>query len=310
MSSKIAGSLIKSVVKKAKKRKPYEGRTSKKTKKYTKGGSAVQKPMRDAKSKNQRYQRFGDGEDKEVPIPKKKFTETEGTRRDPEGKGSVDAARDVGTRGEKITRGSKSGANFLTDQSAVGGGRKRAKAKVQLEKLERQNKLTAKEKTQLANMRKADKKAADRQAGKNTKSKLAKSAAQKKVSATKKAEEDLTHFYQTGEMRKSFKPTPQQERQAIKNLKARGMSKQAREIEARKELGAKEFARQKNKEGRKSGGPKEFKSRPEERKYGGKVMKKNMGGPVRKRVGMASKMTSRKAGGPVRQRYSMATGKK
>ena len=39
-------------------------------------------------------------------------------------------------------------------------------------------------------------------------------------------------------------------------------------------------------------------------------MKKNMGGPVRKRVGMASKMTSRKAGGPVRQRYSMATGKK
>ena len=236
MSSKIAGSLIKSVVKKATKRKPYEGHTSKKTRKYTKGGSSVQKPMRDAKSKNQRYQRFGDGEDKEVPIPKKKFTETEGTRRDPEGKGSVDAARDVGTRGEKITRGSKSGANFLTDQSAVGGGRKRAKAKVQLEKLERQNKLTAKEKTQLANMRKADKKAADRQAGKNIKSKLAKSAAQKKVSATKKAEEDLTHFYQTGEMRKGFKPTPQQERQAIKNLKARGMTKQAREIEARKSL--------------------------------------------------------------------------
>ena len=53
-------------------------------------------------------------------------------------------------------------------------------------------------------------------------------AAQKKVSATKKAEEDLTHFYQTGEMRKGFKPTPQQERQAIKNLKARGMTKQAR----------------------------------------------------------------------------------
>ena len=159
-------------------------------------------------------------------------------------------------------------------------------------------------------MIKADKEAADRQAGKNTKSKLAKSAAQKKVSATKKAEEDLTHFYQTGEMRNGFKPTPQQERQAIKNLKARGMTKQAREIEARKELGAKEFARQKNKEGRKSGSPKEFKSRPEERKYGGKVMKKNMGGPVRKRVGMASKMTSRKAGGPVRQRYAMATGKK
>jgi hypothetical protein len=130
-------------------------------------------------------------------------------------------------------------------------------------------------------------------------------------------------------MRKGFKPTPQQERQAINNLKARGMSKQAREIEARKELGAKEFVRQKNKEGRKSGGPKEFKSRPEERKYGGKIMKKNMGGPVRQRVGMASKMTnrkaggpvrqrvgmaskmtSRKAGGPVRQRYSMATGKK
>ena len=88
------------------------------------------------------------------------------------------------------------------------------------------------------------------------------------------------------------------------------LDKQAREIEARKELGAKEFARQKNKEGRKSGSPKEFKSRPEERKYGGKVMKKNMGGPVRKRVGMASKMTSRKAGGPVRQRYAMATGKK
>lgn len=47
-----------------------------------------------------------------------------------------------------------------------------------------------------------------------------------------------------------------------------------------------------------------------EMKYGGKITKKNMGGPVRKRVGMASKMTSRKAGGPVRQRYSMATGKK
>lgn len=47
-----------------------------------------------------------------------------------------------------------------------------------------------------------------------------------------------------------------------------------------------------------------------EMKYGGKITKKNMGGPVRKRVGMASKMTSRKAGGPVRQRYAMATGKK
>ena len=34
------------------------------------------------------------------------------------------------------------------------------------------------------------------------------------------------------------------------------------------------------------------------------------GGPVRKRVAMASKMTSRKAGGPVRQRYAMASGKK
>ena len=47
-----------------------------------------------------------------------------------------------------------------------------------------------------------------------------------------------------------------------------------------------------------------------EMKYGGKITKRNMGGPVRKRVGMASKMSSRKAGGPVRQRYSMATGKK
>lgn len=47
-----------------------------------------------------------------------------------------------------------------------------------------------------------------------------------------------------------------------------------------------------------------------EMKYGGKITKRNMGGPVRKRVGMASKMTSRKAGGPVRQRYAMATGKK
>lgn len=295
MSSKIAGSLIKKVVKKAKKRKPYEGRTSKKTRRYTKGGSAVQKPMRDAKSKNQRYQRFGDGEDKEVPIPKKKFRETEGTRRDPEGKGSVDSARAVGTRGEKVTRGSKSGANFLTDQAAVGGGRKRAKTKVQLEKLERENKLTAKQKTQLANMRKADKKAADRQAGRNTKSKLAKSAAQKKVSATKKAEEDLTHFYQTGEIRKGFKPTPQQERQAINNLKARGMTKQAREIEARKELGAKEFARQKNKEGRKSGGPKEFRSRPEERKYGGKVVYKRGGGMI----GNKGLMYGYKSGGQV-----------
>jgi len=295
MSSKIAGSLIKKVVKKVKKRKPYEGRTSKKTRKYTKGGSAVQKPMRDAKSKNQRYQRFGDGEDKEVPIPKKKFRETEGTRRDPEGKGSVDSARAVGTGGEKITKGSESGANFLTDQSAVGGGRERAKIKVQLEKLERQNKLTAKEKTQLDNMKKADEEAADRQAGRNIKSKLAKSAAQKKVSAAKKTEEDLTHFYQTGEMREGFKPTPQQERQAINNLKARGMTKQAREIEARKELGAKEFVRQKNKEGKRSGGPKEFKSRPEERKYGGKVTYRRGGGMI----GNKGVMYGYKSGGQV-----------
>ena len=47
-----------------------------------------------------------------------------------------------------------------------------------------------------------------------------------------------------------------------------------------------------------------------EMKYGGKITKRNMGGPVRKRVGMASKMSSRKAGGPVRQRYAMASGKK
>jgi hypothetical protein len=250
------------------------GRKLFKKKKPSQGGSAVQQPMRDAKSKNQRYQRFGDGEDKEVPIPQKKFRETEGTRRDPVGKGSVDAARDVGTRGEKVAQGSKSGANFLTDQSAVGGGRKRAKTKVQLEKLEREGNLTKAQKTRLANMRKADKEAVDRQAGKNVKSRLAKSKAQKKVAADKKAEEDLTHFYQTGEIRKGFKPTAQQEKQAIKNLKARGMSKQAREIEARRELGAKAFAKQKNKEGKRGGGPKEFKSRPEERKQGGSVMKK------------------------------------
>lgn len=287
------GSIFKSGAKR--KRKPYEGGTSKKTRKYTKGGSAVQKPMRDAKSKNQRYQRFGDGEDKEVPIPEKKFRETEGTRRDPEGKGSVDSARDVGTKGEKITRGSKSSANFLTDQSAIGGGRKRAKTKVQLEKLERNENLTKAQKTRLANMRKADKEAADRQAGKNVKSKLAKSKAQKKVAADKKAEEDLTHFYQTGEMREGFKPTPQQERQAINNLKARGMSKQAREIEARKELGAKEFVRQKNKEGKRSGGPKEFKSRSEERKYGGKVVYKRGGGMI----GNKGLMYGYKSGGQV-----------
>ena len=159
------GKIFKSTAKR--KRKPYEGRTSKKTRKYTKGGSAVQKPMRDAKSKNQRYKRFGDGEDKEVSISKKKFRETEGTRRDPEGKGSVDSARAVGTRGEKITRGSKSSANFLTDQAAVGGGRKRAKTKVELEKLEREGKLTKAQKTQLAKMRKADKEAAARHAGRS-----------------------------------------------------------------------------------------------------------------------------------------------
>ena len=47
---------------------------------------------------------------------KKKYSVQEGAGLDPEGGGSVAAARAVGTKGEKVTRGKLSMANFERDQ--------------------------------------------------------------------------------------------------------------------------------------------------------------------------------------------------
>lgn len=212
-------------------------------------------------------------------------SEAEGATRDPETSGSVNVSRQVEQRmrtgAEKVTRGKTSGDRGIVAESTSQGMKARAKTKVQLEKLVREKKATAAQKRQLKKMEAKD--VADASRAAKT------AAATRRANALKEAGKDkrdpVSAFLQDGEFIGDFIPTPRQVEQAVNNLKAKGMSAKAREIEAYKELGPKKFSQQKTKEGSKSkvrSKPKEFTSRGEELKRGGKVAKRKMGGKVSK----------------------------
>jgi len=212
-------------------------------------------------------------------------SEAEGATRDPETSGSVNVSRQVEQRmrtgAEKVTRGKASGDRGIVAESTSKGTIARSKRIANLETKEEKGIITKEEKRELD--RKTAKDKADTSRAART------AAAIRRANAAKEAGKDkrdpVSAFLQDGEIIGDFTPTPRQVEQALNNLKARGMSAKAREIEAYKELGPKKFSQQKTKEGSQSQGrskPKEFTPRGEELKRGGKVAKRKMGGKVSK----------------------------
>ena len=118
-------------------------------------------------------------------IKGKGYVAKEGAGVDPETGGSVDVARLVGTRGEKVSTGAGTRARGFVDEQATKGGRERAKRVVKLEEKREAGTLTKKESAELKRLNKADTDAAERQAGRTIASRQSKSEAQKKVQASK-----------------------------------------------------------------------------------------------------------------------------
>lgn len=235
-----------------------------------------------------------------------KFKVTEGSRLDPDTGGSVNIGRKVGTQGEKVTGVNKPGArgnNFLKDQQ-TDKTRKRAARTVALEKKKKEGTLTAKEKVELSNINTSDKEAFRRQTGQTLQAKQRRNDAAKKRGKQPKVD-DVAHFTQTGEIRKGFNPTPNQIKVAIRNAEAR------KDTPAVRKLKAKQQALEPTKPGKtaiksykgNTGKPKvnlnsgknnkvrEHKSRTEERKAGGPIIKKSFGSQI-------GKIAKKAIGGP------------
>ena len=220
----------------------------------------------------------GRGKFEKGGLPKRKG-EAEGARLDPDSsdyRGGVGArtARDVGTKGEKVTIGGLTINNFVRDQASK-GAIARGEAKAKLAKLAREGEtLKIKKEAQAAydKMEAQDIKAKDKalESASETRAKPGKKKRLKAaLSGTKVKKEDkrdpVQAFLNDGEIIGNFKPTINQQKQAVSSLKAKGKTAKAREIEAMLELGPKKAARRKNKEqrmsrrsrvlGRKQGGP-------------------------------------------------------
>ena len=224
---------------------------------------------------------------KQDPKQGEHQTAQEGARHDPDTGGSVDAAREVGTKGEKVTIGKLTSNNFLRDMASA-GSRARAKARVAIEKELRDAK--GKDKKRLLAARDkldaADEAAFNKQQGKNPSHK----DVQIRRKYSKKKEPDgYAALLETGEIISGFKPTKNQIENAIRNLKQRGKTDVARQLEAKFELGSKKYKAQKVKEAKnmREGSGKRTPSRghtprAEERKRGGKVTYRAGGGLVSK----------------------------
>ena len=216
----------------------------------------------------------GRGKFEKGGLPKRKG-EAEGARLDPgssDYRGGVGArtARDVGTKGEKVTIGGLTINNFVRDQASK-GARARGKAKAKLAKLAREGetlKIRNQAKAAYNKMEAQDIKATDkaRKSASETRAKPGKKKRLKAaLSGTKVKKEDkrdpVQAFLNDGEIIGNFKPTLNQQKQAVSNLKAKRKTAKAREIQAMLELGPKKAARRKTKEqkmsriGRKHGGP-------------------------------------------------------
>ena len=292
-------------------------------------------PKSKAKSEEQIKVIGQERESKPVQKTPNRKREVEGARLDPDASdytGGVGArtARDVGTRGEKVTVGGLTINNFVRDQASK-GMKDRGKAKAKLAKLAREGETPEIRKEAQAaynKMEKQDIKATNkaRQTAKQTsekpKVKERLKAAYKGTLVKKQDKRDpVQAFLNDGEIIGNFNPTVNQQKQAVSSLKARGKTKKAREIEAMLELGPKKAAKQKTKElrmsnRRKAGGKVEYKM------GGGKIINKNMGGPlkavnnpglaklarpVRNKMGFAKaggKVKGYKKGGPITYRMS------
>jgi hypothetical protein len=230
---------------------------------------------------------------KQDPKQGEHQTAQEGARHDPDTGGSVDAAREVGTRGEKVTIGSLTSNNFLRDM-ASSGSRARAKAMADIDTALRN--ATGKDKKKLLAARNkldaADAAALDRQQGKNPSHK---DVQIRRKYRKKKDADGYATLLETGEIISGFTPTKNQVQKAISNLKQRGKTARARELEARFELGPKKYYKQKAKErkqvSKKTKDPKNqpikgHTPRAEERKKGGKVTYRAGGGLVSERKTM------------------------
>jgi hypothetical protein len=228
---------------------------------------------------------------KQDPKQGEHQTAQEGARHDPDTGGSVDAAREVGTKGEKVTIGKLTSNNFLRDMASA-GSRARAKAMADIDK-ELQT-ATGKNKKNLLNARDkldaADKAAFNKQQGKN---RSHKDEMIRRKYSKKKEPDGYAALLETGEIISGFKPTKNQVQKAISNLKQRGKTDVARQLEAKFELGSKKYKAQKVKEAKnmREGSGKRTPSRghtprAEERKRGGKVTYRAGGDLVSKKKTM------------------------
>ena len=219
---------------------------------------------------------------------KKKYSVQEGAGLDPEGGGSVAAARAVGTKGEKVTRGKLSMANFERDQRKYSNFDAKKLLKLYKEDRPAYNRAIKRlEEAESRRVRKAaigrrdasqkrkadatpDKLTPEQEIAKlrdlNTRARLANDARQ--IKAVEKLIDKFTTAGTISSQRGKVLLSDIKSRMAIKQNKlAKAMEKE--DLELGKAEGESQIGRRK-----KTQSPREFKSRAEERAKGGDISKK------------------------------------
>tara|TARA_R100001086_G_C11804627_1_gene249782 strand:+ start:150 stop:1040 length:891 start_codon:yes stop_codon:yes gene_type:complete len=224
--------------------------------------------------------------------PKSKAREVEGARLDPETGGSVDVSRSIdkarqgGT--EKITVGARSGTPGIVEASTSQATKDRAKRIAQLETKEEKGTITAKEQRELDKLIAKDEADTSRAA-----KAAAKTRREKRLQASRKDNRNPRDtMMQTGEIMEGYKPTQQEIQLAVQNSKARKLSSAARERFALLERRLTNAPQTKglSREARKekiNQNPKGMNVRSEERKFGGKVIKRKKGKKIGRGCGVA-----------------------
>jgi len=164
---------------------------------------------------------------------KKKYEVQEGAGLASEGGGSVKATRASGTRGEKVTVGSKSYTNFITDQMAMFRGKPDRASVIRRKLLDKI--VEAEQAGDTAAVKKLRAAANKMEDAEIKKGEAKVRATGRKISAStsgKPKGEKRTDYVdpETGEI--FGKPTERQIKQAATNLRARGKTNAARELDA------------------------------------------------------------------------------
>jgi hypothetical protein len=149
-------------------------------------------------------------------LPDKKV-EVEGAILDPDTEGSVDVARAVGTRGERVDTGAGTRSQGFTKEQETAATRKRANNIIKLEAKRKAGTLTKREWGQLRRYNKEDAASAEAQAGRSIKSRQAKSEAQKRRRLS--GRDDYAEMLETGVISEGM--TPNQIETAVRNFEAR-----------------------------------------------------------------------------------------